>query len=491
MMRDLISRWKTAMPMVIIGYVVALASLRLSLSDMLEVDEAQFVGQVDFRLVFENSHPPLYNWLVRIALEITGWEWAQAVALVKYGLLAAYYLLIWKAARRLVDDRAAVVAVAAAAFMPQVVWMSAHTLAHSVMVMMGVVATVHATLVALQEPSWRAYIWLGVAAAIGTLAKYNYFVFALPFFAVVLANETMRARLYRREALAAIGVYVALVAPTLIAAVASFGASTERIGKLYRADPDIAWFDLPFIGLDGFVSMIGATIAWIGPAVLIWAIARFWDARLSGNAETENIFADALGRAMAIALGLFALIVIFGDMHRVHERYLTPIFAAAPIYLAIAWPLSRSAYGVVPLAAVLFIAVFGGFWGMATYGSHRYAYPYDSIARHLRRAAPEPLPIVAGRQVDRANLILQLDWPGAKTPTLQPVENDVVLLWRGRREAPAHLAPAGFGPADKITTIVQPLRNARGDPLVYRFQRFERTGVDAADVVSETSPGSE
>ena len=487
MIRDVILRWKNAIPMLVIGYMVALASLRLSFSPLLEVDEAQFVGQVDWRLVYANSHPPLYNWLVRIALEITGWEWAQAVALVKYSLLAAYYIFVYKTACRLVDERNAVVAVAVGAFLPQVVWMSAHTLAHSVLVMAGVAATVHATLLALQEPNWRSYLWLGVAAAIGTLAKYNFFLFALPFFAVVMMDPAMRNRLARREGLVAPAVYLALVAPTLIAAVADFATSTERMGKLYRADADLAWFDLPFLGLDGLVSLIGATIAWIGPAILVWVIARFSDSRLGGTAETENLFVDALGRAMLIALGLFAVIVLLGDMHRVHERYLTPIFAAAPVYLAIAWPLSRSAYVVVPLAVTLFLAVFIGFWAMIAYGTHRYVYPYDSIARHIGRTTETPVPLISDRSVDHGNLILELGWPGATTPTLQPIENEAIIVWRGRREAPAHLPPDGFTPADKITTIVQPLKNDVDHPLVYRFQRFTRGGASA----SETSTGSE
>ena len=105
------------------------------------------MGAVDLRLVYGNSHPPLYNWLVRGALEATGWNWALSVALVRAALLAATYLLVFDAARRLAGVEGGVLAVAAAALLPQVSWMAAHTLAHSILVMAAAAGVVHALVI--------------------------------------------------------------------------------------------------------------------------------------------------------------------------------------------------------------------------------------------------------------------------------------------------------------------------------------------------------
>ncbi len=69
-------------PWLVIGYIAALFVLRLTLSPFVEWDEAQFPGNVHLALTYGNSHPPLFNWLVRGALEATGWNWPIAVGLV-------------------------------------------------------------------------------------------------------------------------------------------------------------------------------------------------------------------------------------------------------------------------------------------------------------------------------------------------------------------------------------------------------------------------
>lgn len=467
--REMIRRLGDTMPMLIVGYVVALAALRLLLSPNLEMDEAHFVGRVDFRLSYDGGQGPLYHWLMRLALELTGWRWVEAAALVKYGLLGAYHLLIWKIARRLVDERAAVMAVAASAFLPQILWSSAVSLSYSVAAMVGVAAMVHAALRALQQPTAWAFAWLGAAAAIGALAAVEVFVFALPFAAVILADPVMRGILRRREALITIAILAAAAGPSLAALLAlpAPAPPAADIGAL-------RWLDLPHLGVDGLASMVLALAAWAGPAALVWGAARAWDARSVGVAKTENLFADTLGRAMLGALAAFAAMVLLSDAHHVKERDLTPLLAAAPVYMAIAWPLSRSASAVAALAAAAYAAAFLAFWGLGTQATHRFVYPYDRVAGQLRRVSAEPLPIIAERSVDRANLVVALGWPGAASPLMQPVGDRVVLLWTGHGEAPQRLIPAGFGPADKITTIVAPLKNDSGDPLIYRYQRFER-----------------
>ena len=72
-------------PFAVIAYCLALTALRLSFAVSLEADEAEFVGRADFRLIYDNAHPPLFNWATRVLLPFTGWSWPDALAILKFG----------------------------------------------------------------------------------------------------------------------------------------------------------------------------------------------------------------------------------------------------------------------------------------------------------------------------------------------------------------------------------------------------------------------
>ncbi len=462
-------------PWLVLIYVAGFFFFRVSLSPFLEIDEAQFVGQVDFRLVYENSHPPLYNWLLRIVLELTRWNWPVSTALVKYGLLLGFYLLAWDAARRLAGPRAALLAVAAVAFLPQIVWQSTHTLAHSVMVMTGSVALVHAAaLLYKRQTLWRA-VWFGGALALGTLAKYNFALFALPFLIAMAASRPVAQRVYSRLSLISLGVFLAAATPTLVAAALDLDASTERLEKLYDPNSPLAWLDLPGVGVDGFVSLLIAALAWAGPLAAVWASARFYDRKTAEPAAgAEHPLIAPIGWATLGAVGAFATVVLAADMQQVHERYLTPLLAAGPIWLACRLPLAASARAVLPLAAVAFLAAPVGVYAMVQTQKHRYALPYPTVAAQIRLAEATPVPILARRHSDVANLTLALSWPGAASPRYATAGDRILLVWRGRRDVPEGLAPPDFGPAGPIAAVRAAYLNARTDDVVFSFQAFER-----------------
>jgi hypothetical protein len=422
-------RWAPRVPYLILAYIAALAALRLALSPYLELDEAHFVGRVDWRLVYGDSHPPLYNWLTRAALELTGWRWPLAGALVKYGLLAAYHLLIWDSARRLAGARAALFATAAAAFLPQVVWMSAVTLTHSVLVMAAAAAVVHAAILADQTRRTGAWVWLGFAMAAGVLAKFNFLLFLAPFL-IVLAAIPATAHILRdrrfRLSLLILGV---LVLPVLAAIASDLAASTERFAKLYADRGATQGIDLPYIGLNGFLSLIQACLAWAGPALLFWIVAR-----RAGGAATPGAPAPiirAIGGAMVLSLAIFALIVLAGDVTQVRERYVTPMLAILPVWLAAAFPIR--ARWVAGLAAAAYLAVLPGFAGMVTFSGHRLAFPYAALATEIRAGFDIGGGAIMGvRDIDVANLSLLLDLPVALDEGGDgPPPSPILLIWTG------------------------------------------------------------
>lgn len=473
---DRLDRWAASAPFAIVVYALLLLAARVALSDQLEVDEAEFVGQVDFRLLYENSHPPLFNWLLRLALTFSDWDWAWSVALVKYALLGAFHWLSFDTARRLAGPRAGLMALAASAAAPQIVWMSAFTLAHSIMAMTGVAALVNAALRVWARPSARNYVWLGLAGALAALGKFNAFLFIAAFLAALALAPALRARIFSaRRAWIAAAAFLVPVGPVIAALLLNFAQNTERLAKLYAGRNLFSAIDPPGLGVDGLFALGVALIAWAGPAALVWFGARRLAAETTRGAGDPDIFVAALARAMRWSLIGLALVVLMADAHKAPERYLTPMLAALPVYLAVRWPLGRAAARVALVALVVYLAVPVGLWGAASFGKHRFGYPYSDVAAHIAQLHPKPLPIVASRHDDAANVILKLGWPGARAPAYQPIDRRLLLLWQGRSDAPENLAPQGFRPAGPIITVAAPFINRRPGQMVFRFQLFEWT----------------
>lgn len=479
---DLWARLSAAAPFAILAYCVALLALRLSLSPFLEVDEAEFVGHVDLALVYANSHPPLYHWLARGALELTGWNWPLALGLVKYGLLAAFHLFTWDSARRLGGPRAGLAALAVSAFLPQVVWMSAVTMAHSVAVLGAAAMMLWALARTLRAPTAWNYALLGLAAGLGALSKFNFWLILIPSLVALAVDQSYRRQLFRPVMGVSAAVFAVVAGPSMVAALADLETSASRIGKLYRGG-DLAWIDPPILGVDGVVTLIVAALAWAAPALVIWAAAQALEPPRNGAAivaaadSAAAHFGRLLGRAMLLGLGLFALIVLAADMHKVEERYLTPILAALPVYLALRWPLETRLAPVALLAAAFYCAVFPAFWGMARFGGHRYDMAYDVAAATLAGQVDAPLPILAARHDDAANFTLALGWPGAAEPSYPPLGDRALLLWRGVGSAPARLAPDGFAPVGEIGEATAWWRSRQGGAqggVTYRFQVLRR-----------------
>ena len=122
-----------------------------------------------------------------------------------------------------------------------------------------------------------------LAAAVGDARKIQLLslFLAYRFSSVVLWRiKAMRARLLRRDALAAVDrLSSLLVGPTFVAAARKLrNASTERIDEaLCRSDGDLAWYRPALSrGRRLGVSRSAAVIAWARAGrVAVWAIARF------------------------------------------------------------------------------------------------------------------------------------------------------------------------------------------------------------------------
>jgi hypothetical protein len=370
--------------------------------------------------------------------------------------------------------RAGMWALVAGALLPQIVWMAALTLTHSILVMAGAAAVIHALVVLRGTRAIAAWVWLGLAISLGSLGKFNFALFAIPMLGAILIVPGTRAILMARRAWISAGVVLVCVGPVVIAAAMDLAGSAGRMRKLFSEAGATSGLDVPGLGLDGALSLVQALGAWAGPAVLVWAIVRRQGPRGAAPGDAEA-FLRALALAMSISLAVFAVIVLAADMHRVRERYLTPMLIALPIWLAVARPLGRAWPARLALAAHLTAAV--GVAGVVTLSPHRLAYPWASIAGDLSTALPGAEAVIGGRTADGANIALALGLPVVRERAAP--DGPVLLVWVGDRPAPARFA-AMLAPDAPRAVVRAPMSNLSDKEIVFTGALTDGAAVNAA-----------
>ncbi|MFP3920787.1 MAG: glycosyltransferase family 39 protein, partial [Dichotomicrobium sp.] len=466
---------------IILAYFVAQLAIRLGLSGNLETDEAQFVGQTDFAFGYGNSHPPVYNWLVGGALYLTG-SWPAAVALIKNAFLAGTYLLVYDTGRRISGRHlTGLLAAASLLFLPQVVWKSQITLAHSVMVMFGVAATLHAAMLIRERGRTGDFLWLGVAACAGAFAKYNYFIALAAILLAAWSVRELRDRLFVPRLAWSAGLFALLYMPHLVWVAANLSEATQRVAKLERMHPLFSLVDLPVLGIDGLLAMGVAALAWAGPLVTVWFLV--WrltpaDGPRAGPDAGREIAARFFARVTLFGLGILGAAVLAADFHDVHERYLTPLLISVPLWLAAAWPLElrgRAPVHFLRVAGVLVLAMLTAWPGWILFGKEQFAYPYRAFAADIRAETRVPIAVLAERDKIGANIAIRLDGARMWSPGEEP--GRVLLVWEGHSDgAPGGMADElgeAYAPAGAVVKLTAPYDNFSGETARLSYQVFQ------------------
>ena len=446
-------------PYVLCGYFLLHFIVRIFISPNLEVDEAQFVGSTDFQLLYNNSHPPLYNWLVRVMLELTGWSWSIALPLLKNILLLGMYLLAFDLIYRISKSHvSAVTVVLTFLLLPQIVWQSQVTLAHSVLVAFACVALLHSLVLVVQKGRWKDYIWLGLATVIGIFAKFHFLIFCVAIILVFASNSDMRKHFSWKKTSLSFSIIFLLTLPIFLSVIFNLSQSTARMKKLYR-ESVFSSFDLPYVGVDGVLSFFGAFFAWCGPLLVFYLVMQLLkrisiESPIYPDAET-NFFVKLFGLTSVIASLIFITAVFFADMHFVHERYLTPVLMAFPFWFVLRFPFSNEvavSSGLIRLVSIIMIGVLIGSSAMVMFGKHSLSYPYDEFAKGLEEKFGTGIHILAARDRDYGNLVKNIS--GAMVVHTSDTPKHLVLVWRKHREkVPNHLIEA-LGKSYKPSTEV-------------------------------------
>jgi 4-amino-4-deoxy-L-arabinose transferase-like glycosyltransferase len=402
-------------PWVLVGYVVLQCLIRLALSSNLEADEAQFVGQIDFRWGYGNSQGPLYNWLVGLA---HGWSgsWPVAVAAPKHLFLAATYVLQYDLVRRLTGSA---VAGAAGAFalllVPQIAIISEITLAHTVMVQAAVTATLHALVLIFERRSLWRYLWLGIAVSIGILGKYNFLLVVIALVAVALVVPEIKRRLASPLLLATTALVVAAIAPHLVWVIDHRDTVAERLDKMTERNDLFYWSDLPAIGIDGFLALLWGVAVAVLPLYLVWRLATGFSQPPRPAPLRVDMSEAAVRRLLLFAwllpVSIFAVLVLALDAHDVRLRYVTPLIMSFPVWVGLVRPVADdlvAARRIVAAAAAFAAIVLVGWPVSVMTVNGPFNYPYGEMAAAVAETVEPPYAVMAPSGVDQ-NLVARID----------------------------------------------------------------------------------
>ncbi len=422
-----------------------------------ELEAAYFAQGWAWR--YDPDQPPLYNWLARLAVELTGSGGMRAaLAGLKMALLTAAYAALHGTVRRLGGGSGAAVLAGMAPLATFALGYETLLLyTHSVLLLTAVALTLLA-LAGLDQAAgrparagWAAL--LGLALAAGLLTKPNFALFAFALAGAALLDRHLRRRLARPVTA------LALAPPLLALGLLVLGpAAPERpLGEALAVHLETAQAARPIeilsaglLGPPALILPLPLVLAALAPAAarrLPDPASRFEHVGRRWLRLLERFWALAVGLAMAGALGLGA--------HRLDHHYLLPLMLAIPLYLALRVALSRPdparrrrlrwALAALALAGPAMIAVETTLIRPATCQDCRLLVPAAGLAEELRAAGFTAGTVVASGLPWSAVLLPELPearlvaagWGGFRPPSAPPGRPGgcLLLLRPGEAEA--------------------------------------------------------
>ena len=422
-----LDRWAGHVPWLLALYFAAQVVIRVLISPSLGNDEAEQVLLAQAIAWGYGPQPPLYTWLAIGAFAVLG-EGILALSVLKNLLLAGAYLLTYATALAVSRDR--LVAAAAALsllFLPQIAWESQRDLTHTVLVIFAVALFAYLLVRLLADGGWWRYLLLGVAFAVGVLAKFNFPIFAVAMLAAALSLERFRARILDRRMLIAAGAAALLLWRPLLWMLHNWEATMQRADKMIitRTESLLANYASGLMGLGE------AVVQFLGLLIVVYAALLVRSPHGRAPSEAERDFVRLFGRSVGIALAGCVVMILAFEVTKVKDRWLTPLLYLVPIVAAL-W--SSRHLSARRMGALLGIAAFCAAAVVvmlpartlvaASFGrTNPLNGPYRDLAMQIREAGFERGGILAAFNLLGGNLRLQFP----RIPVVTPEYPDFAL----------------------------------------------------------------
>lgn len=434
---------------------------RLFAGGGLWTDEAeQILLAQEWRLGY-GAQGPLFTWLQRLVFAATGTN-LLGIMVLRCALLVGVWGMFHRvalAALRRAD--LALLATALLAFIPYVVWDSPWQRTHTVLACLFSGWTILLFLRLLRARTLSDYLLLGLVAAAGVLAKYNY---ALLLAALVAASATMpsgRALLSDRRILLSVALLFSLLLPHALWA---WNHPDLLLSRASRLEIDRGAWALDVA--KGFGWLVLSVIRFAGIPLLIgaWLLRR--KAAAGARRDSDPEAARWLRRSLWGAIALCFVGVLVLGVGRIKARWLQPVILFLPVVLVdrVADRLTpRRIRAIAAAAALVALGAWAGLYGTTLFAgavgrSFAVNFGFGRLAEQLRAAGFREGTILAEDRWLGGNLLLHFPRSAGVVPEIPYIEpragGSVLVVWdavkRPRPDASLlELARArGLGPLD-------------------------------------------
>ena len=414
-------------------YLLFNVATQLWASPTANYDQAEMlVLTQDLRLGY-TAQPPLYVWLNWGVEQLAG-PGLLLNLLLKCALMTAGIGIALATLRHAGGTSAqAALVLAGFALIPVAIWESQRVLTHTSLAVMLVLATLWQAQRLRSSPTWFGYLAWGVLGGGAFIAKYNAAIALTALVGALLLARAWRALILdRRLVWAAVGAAL-MVLPHLLWLLTHLTAVGPTVRKLERSEG-------PFAFTAGLAELAGALAACVGVMTLVWLfvllgrLVRRTAPAGAGSGEPANptgpgATATEVGPGMRglhrlvslqLLLGLLltaAFVVVSGSRH-FEERWLLPVLAPLPLWLALTVVRSDLRRGLLVAGGLMALLAALLLPGRVLFAEHLargkpavVSQPYAELARQLRAAYGEPVRILADTQTLGGNL--RLSFPGA------------------------------------------------------------------------------
>jgi 4-amino-4-deoxy-L-arabinose transferase-like glycosyltransferase len=376
-------------------YVGGFFLLRTMLSSTIGVDDVeQMIYAQDWRWGYNPSQPPLYTWLMLIAMKIVGVS-PIAPQVIRYAILFLTFVFLYRCARRVIRNPDLQVLAAFAPILIHFVGWGAHQgFTHSALVGAATAASLWAMFRVMERGTWGDYVILGIAFGLGLQSKYNFGMLMLAMLLAVASDRAARGRLVAPRLLLSVAIAIAMIAPVLawlvqgrelrgvLGSYVTYKMGGEEAGDLAR--------------LPALWSIARSSILFIA-SFLVAAVLLFPQAlrRLPVTGESRDPDPGRLlGRFLLLVYGVLAIGALVGLLEHVKIRWMYPLLILFPLYYLyraervgvparrIAW-LRNVLLGFVALTVVLWVLQ-PAFNGILC-GRCRLFEPYPALAEAMAR----------------------------------------------------------------------------------------------------------
>ncbi len=283
-----------------------------------------------FEISYVPRNPPVFDWLLWAIQRVTG-PGPLSFALLRYGLLFACAMLVYRVARHaLTDPRLQALAVFSLSCLWVVGYHSHRILTHS-NVMIVAIAGFMLTLMAIARGSRSPWLYAGLGGwiVVGVVGKFGFFAFFIALFlAAMLEPSFRRAFLNPRFGITVLvaAVPIGLYALALHLLKQDVVAATADV---VAGDPAARMFKV----LDTFISAwVGYLLPFLGLAALVFLPWNRGEGAREGTSEQASIRHILRSLILIGTIGTLIGVLAMGSTS-LRDRYFHVFFLFAPVYV--------------------------------------------------------------------------------------------------------------------------------------------------------------